>query len=632
MESFDEPGEKPIPPPPDNGQVEIRGSLAPSADCLHLVHLLEKAQAGENEARQGLAILHEIVNLLPVGVTLQAENGNFLFANDAASAQFAPPAQALIEASPSSHSISQEPKPQEPMSQETARRRLRAVALIGEGASVTTEERLVNRLGERTLLTTHSPVRIRDETLLLSTSLDITDRKQAEEELSRRAYFDELTRLPNRCLIQEHVERVLASSDGRFALAFLDIDDFKHINDYYSHAIGDALLAKVAQRIATNIRASDMLARISGDEFLLLLDPLESEAGLAVIVNHLLDLLKEPFYIEGFEIFTSASIGVSVYPEHGRDYETLSRNADSAMYQVKSGTKGGAAIFDLEIDQAVSARTELEQRLRLAVRDCRFRCAFQPKVDIHTQEVVGVEALIRLLDEDGVIQAPSSFVGLAVELGLIDDLTHLVLSQTVESLDLLNDAFGSQASISINVAAKQASDVDFMRSFVETLKGTDCAERFMVEVTEDAFIAKSRFQMQVLPMLRAIGVRVSIDDFGTGYSSLSALADITADEIKIDRSFITDIHERGRSQSVLKAIESLGNALGMTVIAEGVETPEELAYLRTMTGIRYAQGYYFAKPMFFEEFSPLKRVASESRLATGFRDLPEKRRMHSRSR
>jgi cyclic di-GMP phosphodiesterase Gmr len=622
MESFDEPLEKPVQPQPEDGQSTIGGMQTLLAESLQLRRLLDNARQNEREARQGLAVLNEIVNLLPVGVTLQAENGSFLFANNAAAEQFAAPGETLTEASCSSP----------PLSEEASSRRGRGVGLIERGGPITTEERLVNRLGERTLLTTHKPVRIRDEVLLLSTSLDITDRKQAEEELSRRAYFDELTRLPNRCLIQEHVEQVLAQPKGRFALAFLDIDNFKHINDYYSHAIGDGLLVKIAQRITDNIRSSDLLARISGDEFLLLLDPLECEDDLATIINHLLDRLKTPFFIEGFEIFASASIGVSVYPEHGREYETLRRNADSAMYQVKSGAKGGAAIFDLEIDRAVTARVELEQRLRLAVRDCRFRCAFQPKVDIHTQEVVGVEALIRLLDEDGAIQAPSSFIGLAVELGLIDELTHLVLSQTMGSIDLLNDAFGPQATISINVAAKQASDIDFMRSFVETLKDTNCAERFMVEVTEDAFIAKSRFQTLVLPMLREIGVRVSIDDFGTGYSSLSALADITADEIKIDRSFITDIHERARSQSVLKAIESLGDALGMTVIAEGVETPDELSYLQTKTRIRYAQGFYFAKPLFFEDFSPMRRAAGESRMATIFRELPEKRRKHSRSR
>ena len=610
MESFEEPRDK---------RLSAIDAPADDVDGRDLRRLLEIAREGEKEARRGLATLNAILDLLPVGVTLETGDGRFLFANERAAAHLADAAEAPIGV-PSA--VWREP--------DAARDPSAAAA--DEAVPVTTEEKLVDRRGERTLLTTRKPIRIRDEGLLLSTTLDITERKRIEEELSRRAYFDELTGLPNRCLFQAHVEDIIAKRGGRFALAFLDIDNFKHINDYYSHAVGDALLAKMAQRLVDNIRGSDMLARISGDEFLLLVTPLEREEDLANIVNHLIDRLKAPFFIEGFEIFASASIGVSVYPEHGGEYETLRRNADSAMYQIKSGTKGGAVIFNREIDYAVTARMKTEQRLRLAVRDCRFRCAFQPKVDIRSEEVVGVEALIRLLDEDGAIQAPSSFIGLAVELGLIDDLTFLVLSQTVESLDLLNDAFGPHASISINVAARQASDVAFMRSFVEALSTTNCAERFMIEVTEDAFIAKSRFQAEVLPMLRGVGARVSIDDFGTGYSSLSALADITADEIKIDRSFITDIHERTRSQSVLKAIESLGSTLGMSVIAEGVETTEELSYLRNATRIRYAQGFYFAKPLFFEDFLPLKRVAGESRVGATMREPIEKRRMYSRSR
>ncbi|MGD0023313.1 MAG: EAL domain-containing protein, partial [Xanthobacteraceae bacterium] len=260
--------------------------------------------------------------------------------------------------------------------------------------------------------------------------------------------------------------------------------------------------------------------------------------------------------------------------------------------------------------------------LRLAVRDGRFCCAFQPKLDIRTQEVIGVEALIRLRDEDGVIQAPSEFIGLAIELGLIDDLTRLALGEIVRSMDLLDEAFGPQATISINVAARQAGDAKFMAAFCEELSATNYAGRFMVEVTEDAFLAKSPFQSHVLPMLREIGTRVSIDDFGTGYSSLATLADITADEIKIDRSFITDIHRRPRSQSILKAIEALGDALGMTVIAEGVETFEEVAYLQAATRIRFAQGYYFAKPVFLEELAPARRVVGASRSGANSRYRP----------
>jgi cyclic di-GMP phosphodiesterase Gmr len=254
------------------------------------------------------------------------------------------------------------------------------------------------------------PARIHDRAVLVTAAIDHTERKQAEVELSRRAYFDDLTGLPNRTLIQEHVEQLLtgAETSPRFALAFLDIDNFKHINDYYTHAIGDALLVKVAQRIATNVRPSDILSRISGDEFLLVVHPLARDEDLAQLIDSLLQQLKEPFLIEGFEIFTSASIGLSVYPDHGRNYEMLRRAADTAMYRIKEGAKGGAALFDSDMGRAMTARMAQEQRLRLAVRNGRFCCAFQPKVDIRSQEVVGVEALIRLRDEDGRSRRPAT--------------------------------------------------------------------------------------------------------------------------------------------------------------------------------------------------------------------------------
>ncbi len=583
-----------------------------SKSCLNLENADDMQHLQSNEAKGGLALLNEIINLLPVGITLETGKGEVLFANHAAIA-FSNGEKDLDRA-PLANPFASPHKPQASEPETTC----------------ISEERRLGDDGARTLLTKRKPIRLSDEILFLSSSFDITDRKQFEEELSRRVYFDELTGLPNRCQIQARVQHVLGEPKNRFALAFLDVDNFKHINDYYSHATGDALLEKIAQRITANIRKTDMLARISGDEFLLLLDPIDTNEQLLAFITRLLEDLKKPLFIDGFEINVSASAGVSIYPDHGTDYETLRRNADTAMYKVKHSTKGNVTIFDRELGLAVAARAELEQRLRLAVRDRRFRCAFQPKVDIHTQEVVGVEALIRLVDEDGIIKAPSSFIQLAVELGLIDDLTHMVLDHVVNSIDFLNEAFGSHITISINVAAQQAGNMEFMTEFARALKNTSRAHRLMIEVTEDAFVSKTDFETQVLPMLREIGVGVSIDDFGTGYSSLSALIGITADEIKIDRSFITDIQNRPRSQSVLKAIESLSDALGMTIIAEGVETLEELTYLQTRTGIRYAQGYYFAKPLFFDELTPHKNAESTS--SKTFRRPSDKPRSHSRSR
>jgi diguanylate cyclase (GGDEF)-like protein len=538
------------------------------------------------DAQQRLDLLHAVIDLLPIGVRVDDADGRVVLANAAA-------AQLPRDAASSA-----------------------PIAVIESAAGAD---------GARTFLVASRTAQVCGETLRLCGAFDITERARAENELLRLAYHDELTGLPNRSLIRERVEAILARGGGRFALAFIDIDNFKHINDFYSHAIGDALLVKFVQRIATHLRGSDTLARMSGDEFVLVLDPAESREQVVAEIEAIVENLKQPFLIDGFEIFTSASIGVSFYPEHGCDYEALRRNADTAMYRAKNGVKGGASFFDLNMGQAVTARMEREQRLRLAIRDRQFYCAFQPKVDIRTHDVIGLEALLRWRDGNGDIQGPSEFISLAVELGLIDQITHMVLDEVVTAMGHIDEAFGPQTTISINVAAKQATNLGFMRSFAQALEQTGRADRFMIEVTEDAFLAKNQFQSEILPLLRQLGVRVSIDDFGTGYSSLSALADITADEIKIDRAFITGIHKRPRSQNVLKAIESLSAALGMTVVAEGIETFEELAYLQAATRIRYAQGYYFSKPIFIGNLGYGDDLAAESRTMTVAREMPETR-------
>ena len=562
-----------------------------------------------------LGILRDIFRMLPAGVTVQDEHGRFLLVNDAAAVQLG------IDASDGAA----------PASQALSRRRETGAELLRSGRAAVAEECPGDGEPKQVLLTAHRPVRIAERNLLLSSSVDISEQKAVEDHLFRSAYYDELTGLPTRRVIEHRANSLLQrEAQGRFALAFLDIDNFKHINDYYGHAIGDALLIEVARRLGLSLRESDMLSRISGDEFLLLLNPVQNESEVAEYIRFTLERLKAPFFIDGSEIFASTSIGVSLYPEHGRSYDVLRQNADIAMYRVKNDGKGSAAFFDAGMEREALARMKVEQSLRLAILEKRFCCAFQPKVDIRTKDIKGIEALVRLRDDDGVIQAPGTFINLAVELGLIDELTHLVLAEIVKSIDLINETFGRDATISINVAAKQAGNPEFMRPFAEALEATGFPRRFMIEVTEDAFVTKSHFQDEILPLFRRLGVGISIDDFGIGYSSLSALADITADEIKIDRSFITDIHKRPRSQGILRAIESLSEALGMTVIAEGLETFEELAYLQAATKIRYAQGFYFSRPIFLEELKPAVPVASEARISLASRPPQESRPAYPR--
>jgi diguanylate cyclase (GGDEF)-like protein len=410
---------------------------------------------------------------------------------------------------------------------------------------------------------------------------------------------------------------MIAEGAQPFALSFIDVDNFKFINDYYGHGVGDQLLVKIARRISDNSRSSDLLARVGGDEFVLLTTPIASFSEVGPEVDRLSTRFREPFFIDGFEIFASASIGVSLYPAHGQSYEVLRANADSAMYRVKETAKGGIRLFDSNLSDAATARMEVEQRLRLAIRDQSFFCAFQPKVDFRSDTIVGMEVLLRWRDENGVIHAPGDFIKLAIELGLIDDITMIVVEQVIEQIDLINDAFGPEATISLNIGAKQAGELAFMRKLVDVLRATGYPGRFIIELTEEAFLSGGDFQERVLPMLRELGIGVSIDDFGVGYSSLSALAEITADELKVDRSFITDIHRKPRNQTILKVIELLGTALNMRIVVEGVETFEELAYLQAATRISCAQGYYFAKPMFLQE--PIKVIDAPTTRTKGQR-------------
>jgi c-di-GMP phosphodiesterase Gmr len=572
--------------------------------------------AGPSACEAELDILRDVLRMLPSGITVQDEQGEFLLVNDAAVIQLG---TAAGQPGGANSKLSNE-------------RRQAAIELLRAGRAIVTEEAAAGPHGSQVLLTAHQPVRIAERNLLLSSSTDISEQKAVEEHLFHAAYFDELTELPMRRVMERRAQSLILRGGvgSRFALAFLDIDNFKHINDYYGHAVGDALLIEVAKRLRLDLRETDMLSRISGDEFILLLNPIQNEQEVAEYIQATLRRLKAPFFIEGSEIFASTSIGVSLFPDHGRSYETLCQNADIAMYRVKNDGKGAAAFFDAGMEREALARMKVEQSLRLAILEKRFCCAFQAKVDIRTREIKGIEALVRLRDDDGVIQAPGTFVNLAAELGLIDELTHLVLAEIVKSIDHINETFGANTTISINVAARQAVNPEFMRSFAEALEATGFPGRFMIEVTEDAFVAKTRFQSEILPIFRQLGVGISIDDFGIGYSSLSALADITADEIKIDRSFITDIHLRPRSQGILRAIESLSEALGMTVIAEGIESFEEAAYLQAATRIRYAQGFYFSRPILLEELNLAIPNASEARVSLASRPRQENRPAYSR--
>ena len=339
------------------------------------------AIAAENESAidSELNILRDVFRLLPAGVTVQDERGEL-------------PAGERCR-----HRLAAD-RGRMPAPSQAGDRRETCLELLRSGRAAVLEEAVTSGQTKQVFLTSHRPVRIADRNLLLSSSADITEQKAFEDQLFRSAYYDELTGLPTRRVIEHRVNSLLQRDDGQghFALAFLDVDNFKHINDYYGHAIGDALLVEMAKRLGLDLRESDILSRISGDEFMLLLNPIQSESEVAEFIDFILQRMKAPFFIDDSEIFASTSIGVSLYPEHGRSYDVLRQNADIAMYRVKNGGKGAAAFFDSSMEREAQARTKVEQSLRLAILEKRFCCAFQPKVDIRTKEVKGIEALVRL--------------------------------------------------------------------------------------------------------------------------------------------------------------------------------------------------------------------------------------------
>ncbi len=429
------------------------------------------------------------------------------------------------------------------------------------------------------------------------------DLRTAQASLAHRANHDPLTGLPNRGFFEEQVRFALAGAgpDRRLALAFIDLDGFKQVNDLYGHAAGDGLLVGVAERMRGRIRGSDVLARISGDEFALMLDPVDSPQMLEAIVGRVAKALKAPIEIGSINVLPSASIGVAIFPDHGSRFEELMGNADRAMYAGKSSARGRATFFDGEIARAAAGRVRLEQTVRRAVRERRFRSVLQPKIDLRTMQIVGFEALTRLVGEDGSLAPAAGFIDAATELGLLDDITEMLLDEITAGQAALLAAFGSRITTSINVSAQQAAVPRRMAELLDRLTATGRADRFAVELTENALLDAAAFQHRVLPLLRRAGVRVSIDDFGTGYASLASLLDITVEELKIDRAFVDRIHERPRSQVIVQALTAAGRELAVSVVAEGVETAEELDYLLAETSIGIAQGYLFATPMTLDE-------------------------------
>lgn len=556
-----------------------------------LRELTEQLRSSVMSARKNADLINEIVRRLPVGVSVQDSEGRVQLINNVAARLYPNrSAESLMGHYPPGF-----------MKHEFQN-------LLHLGVQTQESEAVIDgRL--HYLQVTSAPVSIFDETLLLNTVQDVTEYRSFEEQLRRNTFHDQLTGLPNRALAKEIVDRRVQASTTSghpFAFAVLNLDGFKQINDYYNHTVGDNVLKFVASIVqGTLTRENDSLARISGDEFLLILE-LDSPDEASARLEKVLEEIRRPVFSGAQKIFLSASIGAAIYPVHGHDYSSLNRAADSALNRAKFSQRGSFCFFDPDIDGMDSARMALEQRLRSAVRDrTPLRAAYQPKVliarDGHAR-VIGFEALARWVDDAGVVHSPSTFINFAAELGVLDEITFIMLERIANDLPGLRGVYGDEIGVSFNVSAQQIGNPAFVDKMLETINEQGIALSLILEITEDVLIGAQQFQDRVLPKLRYSGVRVAIDDFGTGYSSLSVLTDITADELKIDRAFVASIHDRMRSQSVLKAIDSVGRALEIAMVAEGVETREELDYLISNTHISVIQGFFFGRPAFAEHW------------------------------
>ncbi|MDP1665131.1 MAG: bacteriohemerythrin [Methylobacter sp.] len=435
---------------------------------------------------------------------------------------------------------------------------------------------------------------------------DITSRKAAEEEIKQLAFYDPLTQLPNRRLLQERLKHSIdvERRDGkRLALLMLDLDRFKAVNDSLGHLAGDELLQQVAVRISTRLRDVDMVARLGGDEFVVLLEDIAHAEDAARVAAEIIFVLSKPFQLtQSNDVQIGASIGISLYPEHGASYEMLMDHADAALYQAKDQGRGCYAYFSEDQTLAARERIALETRLRRAIEQEELRVFYQPQVDIASGRIVGAEALVRWQDPTEGLIPPLRFIPIAEETGLILEIGAWVLRETCRQGRLWLDAGLPPLTLAVNVSPQQFRRGDISASVATALNETGFpAEYLELEMTESGLMENQDNVMALLNKLRAQGIRLAIDDFGTGFSSLAYLKHFPLDVLKIDKSFIDDIPHLQDDMEIAATIIAMGHILGFKVLAEGVETQEQLAFLREKNCDSY-QGYIKSPPVPAEAF------------------------------
>jgi len=433
---------------------------------------------------------------------------------------------------------------------------------------------------------------------------DIHDRKKAEETIHYQAFHDALTDLPNRALFKDRLGLAVTQSQRnseRFAVMFIDLDRFKLINDTLGHPFGDELLKIVAARIKKCLREGDTLARVGGDEFTLLLPKIATQKHVSMMATKILAELHHPFILDGHETFISGSIGIAMYPDHGDTSDLLIKSADIAMYHVKWEGKNGYMFYNAEMNSVFNRKLSMENELRRALDGDQLVLFYQPQVQVDQQAIVGVEALVRWIHPEQGLVSPSEFISLAEETGLITRITEWVVSESLKQYRIWLELGIENLELSINVSPQDIEREDFVSMIKSALnKHRIEGSTLKIEITEGTLMRDMENSIIKLKELNAIGVKVAIDDFGTCYSSLSYLKRFPINTIKIDKSFVHDIQEGVLDIPIISAIAAIAHGFKMNLIAEGVETTEQMGVLSSM-GCHEMQGFLFSRPLNTEE-------------------------------
>ena len=438
---------------------------------------------------------------------------------------------------------------------------------------------------------------------------ELTEAAQgATARMSHMASHDFLTGLPNRALLTDRLAQAmtLARRHGRrVALLYLDLDHFKNINDSLGHLVGDRLLQKAAKRLLENVRQSDTVCRQGGDEFVVLLAEVEAAEDASLLAEKLIAALAEPYVVGEHRLHVTLSIGISLFPDDGKDVETMLRNADTAMYHAKRNGRDNYQLFAAEMNVRAVARQSVEMALRHALEHDGLVLHYQPKVNIVTGATNGAEALVRLKRPGHPLMLPGEFIKIAEDSGLIQPLGQWVLREACHQWAAWLRAGLEPGRIAVNISAREFHGKDFLAGVRTVLDETGVdAHRVEFEMTESALMRDTQPNTAILHALKGLGVQIAVDDFGTGYSSLSYLRQFPIDTLKIDQSFVQDIDSETGEALLVGAIVAMGNSLRLRVVAEGIETEAQLAYLRSQ-GCTEGQGYYFNQPLAAQEFERL---------------------------